>query len=239
MYKYIVYCSVSAAIIILSKYLYQHWIKQNHIISKLKQEMSILSEKVKRMECDMEKNNHIFSGGVKIPITFSAPSPSPSPSPSPLRPSSPLRPQPQPQPETIILLKEDISATSVSSSSASSSVPSVKSVKSVKSAKSLDICDDEKPPAAPLPEPEPEPEPQPHTHTQTQTQINNEEEASAATSAANSVATSVATNDRERRKKKLPDAKQYSNGSKFKDEENNCEYLCVVGKRGGHSWKKI
>jgi hypothetical protein len=44
---------------------------------------------------------------------------------------------------------------------------------------------------------------------------------------------------KERRKKKLPDAKQYTNGSKIKDEEDQCEYLCVVGKRGGHSWKKI
>jgi hypothetical protein len=42
-----------------------------------------------------------------------------------------------------------------------------------------------------------------------------------------------------RRKKKLPDAKLYTNGSKIKDENDQCEYLCVVGKRGGHSWKKI
>ena len=40
------------------------------------------------------------------------------------------------------------------------------------------------------------------------------------------------------KKKVLPDAKDFQNGDKFTD-ENNVEYLCIVGKRGGHSWKKI
>ena len=40
------------------------------------------------------------------------------------------------------------------------------------------------------------------------------------------------------KKKGLPDAKDFQNGDKVTD-ENNVEYLCIVGKRGGHSWKKI
>jgi hypothetical protein len=40
------------------------------------------------------------------------------------------------------------------------------------------------------------------------------------------------------KKKGLPDAKDFQNGDKHTD-ENNVEYLCIVGKRGGHSWKKI
>ena len=70
MYKYIIYCSVSAAIIIACKYLYQHWIRQNHTVSNLKQEITILNDKVKRLELELERNKNSISGGVKIPIVF-------------------------------------------------------------------------------------------------------------------------------------------------------------------------
>lgn len=42
---------------------------------------------------------------------------------------------------------------------------------------------------------------------------------------------------KKKKKPSMPDAKNYQNGEKitFNDEE----YICVVGKRGGHSWKKI
>ena len=70
MYKYIIYCSVSAAIIIACKYLYQHWIRQNHTIANLKQELGLLNDKVKRLENELERNKNSISGGVKIPIVF-------------------------------------------------------------------------------------------------------------------------------------------------------------------------
>ncbi len=70
MYKYIIYCSVSAAIIIACKYLYQHWIRQNHTIASLKQELGLLSDKVKRLEVELERNKNSISGGIKIPIVF-------------------------------------------------------------------------------------------------------------------------------------------------------------------------
>jgi hypothetical protein len=70
MYKYIIYCSVSAVIIIVSKYLYQNWIKQTHSIASLKQEVGLLNDKIKRLESELEKNKNSISGGFKIPIHF-------------------------------------------------------------------------------------------------------------------------------------------------------------------------
>jgi hypothetical protein len=41
-----------------------------------------------------------------------------------------------------------------------------------------------------------------------------------------------------KKKSLLPDAKDYNNGERVTD-ENGVEHICVVGKRGGHSWKKL
>ena len=68
MYKYIIYCSISAAIILISKYVYQNWIKQAHRISELQNNINLLQNKVKQLEGELEK--FTVSGGVKIPIVF-------------------------------------------------------------------------------------------------------------------------------------------------------------------------
>jgi len=41
-----------------------------------------------------------------------------------------------------------------------------------------------------------------------------------------------------KKKNQLPEAKDYNNGERFTD-ESGVEHICVVGKRGGHSWKKL
>lgn len=238
MYKYIVYCSVSAAIIIASKYLYQHWIKQNHIISTLKQDIGLLTDKVKRLEAEMEKRAHVYSGGVHIPIEFVKSS------------SSSTN-----KPNTIILLKDDVSSAHSSSSSSSSSSgssgfslpppppaassPQPSSASSVQ--KSLDICDQKKQPVQVQEKQEQEEEKKQEQEEEKKDEKeekkkDEEEEEEDSTTVLSLISNS---NGKERRRKKLPDAKQYTNGTKFKDEEDQCEYLCVVGKRGGHSWKKI
>ena len=70
MYKYIIYCSISAVIIIAAKYVYQNWIKQNHTISTIKQDIQLLQTKVKNVEEHFEKTKGSMSGGVAIPIIF-------------------------------------------------------------------------------------------------------------------------------------------------------------------------
>ncbi len=231
MYKYIVYCSVSAAIIIASKYLYQHWIKQNHIISTLKQDIGLLTDKVKRLEAEMEKRAHVYSGGVHIPIEFVKSS----------------------KPNTIILFKDDaasasasasasalVSTASVSSGSSSSSSLAAKHQKKTSEDKSPS-SPPKSPPKSPTPSPSPTPSVQKSldicVQQEEETEQEKEQEKEEDTTVQSLISNSI--NGKERRRKKLPDAKQYTNGTKIKDEEDQCEYLCVVGKRGGHSWKKI
>ena len=70
MYKYIIYCSISAVIIIAAKYVYQNWIKQNHTIATIKQDIQLLQTKVKNVEEHFDKTKGSISGGVTVPIVF-------------------------------------------------------------------------------------------------------------------------------------------------------------------------
>lgn len=212
MYKYIIYCSVSAAIIIACKYLYQHWIRQNHTVSNLKQEITILNDKVKRLELELERNKNSISGGVKIPIVFKT---------IEHRSSSP---------KTIQLIDEEVSSISSKgstskkeqltehiseiSSKASSKASSKTSIKSKRELdleemtaqldKELDVQQEQQEPE------QQEPEQQEQEEKPKKT----------------------------KKKSTLSDAKDYNNGERITD-DNGVEYICVVGKRGGHSWKKL
>jgi hypothetical protein len=240
MYKYIIYCSISAVIIIAAKYVYQNWIKQNHTIATIKQDIQLLQTKVKNVEEHFEKTKGSMSGGVTIPIMFQKfeNTPPPQQPPSSKQPQSPI------QTKNIVQINNDLSSassnfSSVSSSSRSSgstnktpTVINLSPAKSVKkendnlsvseSSKSsskrkvLDISDD--------------------------VQIVKEviESTSPKEVAAEMVTEELAVDALKKviKKKALPDAKDFQNGDKHTD-ENNVEYLCIVGKRGGHSWKKI
>jgi hypothetical protein len=240
MYKYIIYCSISAVIIIAAKYVYQNWIKQNHTIATIKQDIQLLQTKVKNVEEHFEKTKGSMSGGVTIPIMFQKFENTPPPQ----QPQSSKQPQSPIKTKNIVQLNNDLSSassnfSSVSSSSRSSgstnktpTVINLSPAKSVKkendnlsvgeSSKSsskrkvLDISDD--------------------------VQIVKEvtEVISPKEVAAEMVTEEVAVDALKKvtKKKALPDAKDFQNGDKHTD-ENNVEYLCIVGKRGGHSWKKI
>jgi len=240
MYKYIIYCSISAVIIIAAKYVYQNWIKQNHTIATIKQDIQLLQTKVKNVEEHFEKTKGSMSGGVTIPIMFQKFENTPPPQ----QPQSSKQPQSPIKTKNIVQLNNDLSSassnfSSVSSSSRSSgstnktpTVINLSPAKSVKkendnlsvseSSKSsskrkvLDISDD--------------------------VQIVKEviESTSPKEVAAEMVTEEVAVDALKKvtKKKALPDAKDFQNGDKHTD-ENNVEYLCIVGKRGGHSWKKI
>jgi hypothetical protein len=240
MYKYIIYCSISAVIIIAAKYVYQNWIKQNHTIATIKQDIQLLQTKVKNVEEHFEKTKGSMSGGVTIPIMFQKIENTPPPQ----QPQPPKQHQSPIQTKNIVQLNNDLSSassnfSSVSSSSRSSgstnktpNVINLSPAKSVKkendnlsvseSSKSsskkkvLDISDDVQ-------------------IVKEVTEATSPKEVEAGT-----VTEEVAMDVPKKviKKKALPDAKDFQNGDKHTD-ENNVEYLCIVGKRGGHSWKKI
>jgi hypothetical protein len=227
MYKYIIYCSVSAAIIIACKYLYQHWIRQNHTIANLKQELGILNDKVKRLETELERNKNSISGGVKIPIVF--------------KPIENKLITPPLSPKVIQLVDDEPSLESSSSSSlkeqplpleenqsaskdSKDSKDSKESIKSNKSQKELELeqmtANLEK-----------------EIDNISLSELNNEESQD---NQAEQIIIEKADKVKKTYKKKsvLPEAKDYNNGDRFTD-ETGVEYICVVGKRGGHSWKKL
>ena len=233
MYKYIIYCSISAVIIIAAKYVYQNWIKQNHTIATIKQDIQLLQTKVKNVEEHFEKTKGSMSGGVTIPIMFQKLDNTPPPQ----QKQSPV------QTKNNIQLSNDLSSSSslVSSLSSRSSstdkTPNVinispkkendnisgshSSTKSSSKKKVLDISDDKSvkeivetiSPKKTLEIPV----------EVLETEVLEE---------------TVDAPKKATKKKGLPDAKDFQNGDKVTD-ENNVEYLCIVGKRGGHSWKKI
>jgi hypothetical protein len=227
MYKYIIYCSVSAAIIIACKYLYQHWIRQNHTIANLKQELGLLNDKVKRLENELERNKGSISGGIKIPILF--------------KPIETRLLSPPSSPKVIKLVEDDKSSVSkcsnsvkddnlevdetnnASRDSTKSSVKSDQSNKSIKSNKSQKELELEEMTANLEKELE----------NITLDGVDNLEQAEQVV-----IEKQDKVKKSYKKKSLLPEAKDYNNGERFTD-ETGVEYICVVGKRGGHSWKKL
>ena len=227
MYKYIIYCSVSAAIIIACKYLYQHWIRQNHTISNLKQELGILNDKVKRLETELERNKNSISGGIKIPIIF-----------KPIENKLISHPQ---SPKVIQLVRDETSIESRGSSSVQKrlealeephdrSKDSTKSNHSIKSNKSLKELELEKMTANLEKE----------VDNISLSELKEDELDEDEEQRAEQIVIEKTDKVKKTYKKKnsLPEAKDYNNGERITD-ENGVEYICVVGKRGGHSWKKL
>ena len=213
MYKYIIYCSVSAVIIIVSKYLYQNWIKQNHSIANLKQEVSILNDKIKRLETELEKNKNSISGGIKIPIEFAQ-----------IQKKAPI--EFQQNNGNTVTLEHDIESSG--SSSVSSEIKSKDSSKdsSKKSSPPKKILEVEN--LSEINEAE--------LDNITLSDLNEQEQEQIIQEIV--IEPKVETKKTIKKKAGIPDAKDYNNGDKVSD-ENGVEYLCVVGKRGGHSWKKL
>jgi hypothetical protein len=216
MYKYIIYCSVSAVIIIVSKYLYQNWIKQTHSIATLKQEVSLLNDKIKRLESELEKNKNSISGGIKIPIQF-----------APIQKKTSIEFGQNNQ--NTIKLENDIQT-----DSSNTDVSEVSEVKSKQSSKDSSNKSS----------------PKKNLDIENLSEINENELDNISLSDLNQqepqhtveeiiIEPKVETAKKTIKKKAgIPDAKDYNNGDKVSD-ENGVEYLCVVGKRGGHSWKKL
>ena len=243
MYKYIIYCSVSAAIIIACKYLYQHWIRQNHTISNLKQELGILNDKVKRLENELERNKNSISGGIKIPIVFKAIE------------SRSLSPLPSPK---IIQMVKDASVSSRGSrgsrgsggSGGSRGSRSLVLDKPIDQPQSENIDQDIDQPKNDETQNEPMEEPQKTSYSKDLEQmtaalekevldnISLSEIKDVELESGDVTEKSDKTKKNYKKKSLLPEAKDYNNGDRVTD-ENAVEYICVVGKRGGHSWKKL
>jgi hypothetical protein len=227
MYKYIIYCSVSAAIILSAKYIYQYWIKQNHTIDSLKQEIKFLQDKVKKVEDEFKKNKGSITGGVQIPIVFNS--------------------FKQNEQKTI-KLNDNLSSVSTKSShsvksihlndlSSNHSNHSIHSNHSNHSIHSNHSKQDKE---------KSEDSSQTHSSKKIKKVLNienisdlkgNEDEHEQEIILLEENVKTVSTK-KIVKKKTLPDPKDYNNGDKHKD-ENGVEYLCIVGKRGGHSWQKI
>lgn len=248
MYKYIIYCSISAVIIIAAKYVYQNWIKQNHTIATIKQDILLLQNKVKTVEDHFEKSKASMSGGVTVPIVFKK------------LDTQEIKPQSPIQTKNVVELKNDLQSESVSSISEKSqqSNYSNKSTQSnvkesnvkesnvkvinlnekkellddlsvsISSSKSsgkkrllnLDSIKD-------LVEPK-----------QSVEALEAELDLKLSQKDPELLIDLEKTPKKSAKKKSLPDAKDYNNGDKITDDQGY-EYLCIVGKRGGHSWQKL
>jgi hypothetical protein len=223
MYKYIIYCSVSAAIIIACKYLYQHWIRQNHTIANLKQELGLLNDKVKRLETELERNKNSISGGIKIPIVFKSIEHNVE-----QNVEHNVEQNVPSSPKTIQLVKEETSLVSNLSKSSNGSRGSKKS--SVKQLDETNVSSKES--------------------SKSKKELNIEEMTADLEKELENISLpdlnveeiliEQAEKPKKTTKKKnlLPEAKDYNNGDRITD-ESGVEYICVVGKRGGHSWKKL
>lgn len=237
MYKYIIYCSVSAAIIIACKYLYQHWIRQNHTIANLKQELGILNDKVKRLETELERNKNSISGGIKIPIVFkSIENKLINPPPIHLIKDEPsLESRCSSSVQETLDAVEDIQNHSKDSSKSKDSTKSNHSTKSNKSNHSTNSIGSNKS------KKELELE---QITANLEKEIDNISLSELKGDELENVEEQIVIEKSDKAKKTykkkslLPDAKDYNNGERFTD-ENGVEHICVVGKRGGHSWKKL
>jgi hypothetical protein len=227
MYKYIIYCSVSAAIIIACKYLYQHWIRQNHTIANLKQELGLLNDKVKRLETELERNNNSISGGVKIPIVFKPIenrliTPSPPPKVIQL-----VQDEPSLESRGSISVKEQLVALEENQNASRDSIRSNHSNKSNHSTKSQKELE--------LEEMTANLEKEVDNISLSELKDDDVEDQQAEQIV---IEKSDKVKKAYKKKSLLPDAKDYNNGERVTD-ENGIEHICVVGKRGGHSWKKL
>ena len=243
MYKYIIYCSISAVIIIAAKYVYQNWIKQNHTIATIKQDIQLLQTKVKNVEEHFDKTKGSISGGVTVPIVFKKIET------QQVKPHSPI------QSKNVINLKNDIESESFSSNSelSQTSNKSNHSNKSNKSNKSnveetviklspkKDLLDDlsssvssskssSKKRVLNLDNIKDVVEPVEPVEAGLEINLNQLD--------AELLVEDVKTPKKSIKKKSLPDAKDYNNGDKITDDQG-VEHLCIVGKRGGHSWQKL
>lgn len=233
MYKYIIYCSISAIIIIVSKYVYQNWIKQTHRINELQNTIITLQNKVKQLESEVDKFN--ISGGVKIPIVFKNVE---------KKQNSRTINFSQKESSTIpmknnlddLSLEESKNSYEEKQESTSSSIKVQSPKKPIKSMldfgdENVDIDLDNISGISTI---EKELE-------------EKSEELGSVTKAHSPKPNSIQSEDfseklskksKEKKKKNsLPDAKTFNNGEKIVCEEK--EYICVVGKRGGHSWKLL
>jgi hypothetical protein len=279
MYKYIVYCSVSAIIIIVAKYIYQNWLKITHYISDLKNQISLLQNKVKTLEGELEKRT--ISGGAKIPIVFrpiekkspkktitildnsiesssssasTPPLPANVPISSPKAPiSSPKAPISSPKapissPKIINLIYEDneetseISKKSEKSSNSKSSSSRSKTIEATKASPKALSCDllkdilsiEQKDNSIDFKELDRNSE---EFHLKNELNNLDSRDLIELNESNTNTDTDIKIVKKPKKKSALPDAKLYNNGDKIK--EGEIEYICVVGKRGGHSWKKI
>jgi hypothetical protein len=251
MYKYIVYCSISAVIIIVSKYVYQNWVKQNSRLLELQNNVQLLQNRVKQLEADLESQK--VSGGVKIPVVFRSVEKKPSSkninfsptantiplsndlsevSESPKIPLSFSEAEPEPEPVGNAPVPESPKKSPEAKAPKAPKAPK-SGRKSAKKTLQLESDADEKK------EKEKE-EIDLDNISGVSNNIEKELESESPKPATPPNSVLEAEFEEEEKKKKkpsMPDAKNYSNGEKivFNDEE----YICVVGKRGGHSWKKL
>jgi len=221
MYKYLIYCSISAAIILSVKYIYHHWIKQNHAMAALALDMKKLENKVNHVENELKKNKGSISGGVSIPIVFQ-------------KKDSFVQ-----QEQHTVSLKDDLESESTGSNRSSrseekpnsiqlvngsekqkdKSVSSSRSISSSRSSKKEKVLD----------------------LSSMELSVEKQLEKEVEKQIENKVPEEVVEQETVKKvvkKKALPDAKDFNNGHKITDDQG-VEYLCIVGKRGGHSWKKI
>ncbi len=233
MYKYIIYCSISAVIIIVSKYVYQNWIKQKNKVLELQNNILLLKCKVDELEKQLE--NQKISGGVKIPIVFRS-----------IEKKTPNKNiQFSPTSNTISLsnnidqLSEDQSTES-SKSKQESGLENVV-VQTTKSSPKVS------PKSSPKVSPKSSPKTTPNKILELEdinldnisgiSNIQKELDKSFDLPNPPSVQEESTKKSKKEKKPSMPDAKNYNNGDKIFFQEE--EYICVVGKRGGHSWKKL
>jgi len=226
MYKYLIYCSISAAIILSAKYVYHQWIKHNPAISSLKLDMKRLEDKVGSVESELKKNKGSISGGVTIPIVFQKKESFVQnvQKTVPLKDdlhsygsiSSSRSNHSDTKPASIQLVKEDGSVVSSRSSGSSKKREKVLDLSSM--SLSVSVKENKEDVLEVKLEPKQE--------------LEVKEEPKEGSEGKEESTKKVV------KKKALPDAKDFNNGQKFTDDQG-VEYLCIVGKRGGHSWKKI
>jgi hypothetical protein len=261
MYKYIVYCSVSAIIIIVSKYIYQNWLKITHYISDLKNQISLLQNKVKTLEGELEKRT--ISGGAKIPIVFR-----PIEKKSPKKTITILDNTSESSSTTLSKPVETIEGNEIKLKSPNHSIDSKQSKQSngskelsiqqiKQSPHSFDLSEQEQEQDSVASRKELDTPKEPQETNQNdsfdfreldknseefhlQNELNNLDSKDLnfdLDESNTNTNTDIKITKKSKKKSVLPDAKLYNNGDKYK--EGEIEYICVVGKRGGHSWKKI
>jgi hypothetical protein len=203
------------------------WIKQNHTVAGLKQEVSLLNDKVKRLESELEKNKNSLSGGVKIPIQFAHIQKKNSidfeqNNENTIRINNDIESSVESSVESSIETpKENAKDILTSDSKVSSKVSSKQSKKSSQKVLEIDNLSDIN---------------QTELDNISLSDLKNEESIVQATEII--LESNTENSKKSKKKSSIPDPKSYNNGDKITD-DNNVEYLCVVGKRGGHSWKKL